>query len=181
MTNEIKYDEAKLKEIQGRLDAVVSDEPWQRGGFHWGDHTITAGGNTYIADCGDNIMSDRIAELVVAARPDLGYLLSLCRAQHEKNQKLIETLSIRASREVEMIAEVEAHFREENAEAALAELRTMFPVPDVLSVDYRLKAGRSEVCISEGPRCVGCGATISEAMAKVREFVALRNKQEESS
>lgn len=72
-------EKVEVAEIEARLNAATPENgTWQRGGDFWDKRTITDGhGKTYVADCGDNIMSDRIAEFIASSPVDIRRLLQL--------------------------------------------------------------------------------------------------------
>jgi hypothetical protein len=87
---------------------------------------------------------------------------------------------------IEARAEIE-RLRKENAEVALAELREMFP-SEYVYIKQRhwfpeWKGASSEVAVvrvaSDMTETAFDGATLEESMQKVREFAALRTKQEQ--
>jgi peptidoglycan hydrolase CwlO-like protein len=67
--------ESTLKEIKERRKALP-DEKWQRGGEHW-DHKTVTSGTHFVADCGTNIVSERIADFIAHSPTDIDFLLSL--------------------------------------------------------------------------------------------------------
>lgn len=89
MASEV-MDEFSVERVEELIAGLGTGESWQRGGDYWDKQTVTAEGHTFIADCGNNIMTERVAEFIAAAPSIARQLVRVMKENEELKKRVAE-------------------------------------------------------------------------------------------